>query len=477
MNSAPSVLLVSQTPSVIEAVKGTVEQASPLRLEVCARGERARTLACRPEVSLLLVDLAAGGDAEVTWMLWEVATAQRSCATVVLSDCYQEHQASALLRAGAADCLELPTELPKLAFLLGILSNRLCCPEAGKNRMHWAADALEGVVGEGLSGLLDQVCRVAPQETTVLLTGETGTGKTRLARLIHELSPRRSQPFLVVDCGALASELIESELFGHARGAFTGANRERAGKLAAAGTGTLLLDEINSLPLPLQSKLLRAVDERVFEPVGTDATRPLNARLVVAANVPLEKEVPTGRFRADLYYRLNVVGFFLPPLRERRQSITPLARKFLTDLARRNRPDVVGICAEALRVLEAYRWPGNIRELRNVLERAVALCQGPMVEVSDLPESIRTGDPPPRPHGHAVSEVTVPSSPVTLHQSNEEAELRRILDALRRNQNNRLRTALELGISRMGLYKKLHKHGLIESTRRIPQQQNSNLAG
>jgi transcriptional regulator with PAS, ATPase and Fis domain len=308
----------------------------------------------------------------------------------------------------------------------------------------------------------EQVGRVVPQETTLLLTGETGTGKTRLARLIHELSPRRNEPFLVVDCGAVSPNLIESEVFGHVKGAFTGADRDRPGKLAAAGRGTLLLDEINSLPLSLQAKLLRAVDDRVFEPVGSEKAQPLRARLIAASNADLESEVNAGRFRADLYYRINVVGFSPPPLRDRRASIAPLAYKFLAELAARNRPDVRGLSSEALEALQDYHWPGNIRELRNVIERAVALCPGPDVVLADLPEALRLGA-----RGIGAPEFSTSlgafrptlSSP-TLAQSKEAAEIMRIKEALAKHNNNRLRAAGELGISRMGLYKKLHKYGL-----------------
>jgi two-component system, NtrC family, response regulator HydG len=237
--------------------------------------------------------------------------------------------------------------------------------------------------------LREQIKRIAPQDATVLLTGETGTGKTRLARLIHELSPRRAEPFLVIDCGAISANLIESEMFGHVKGAFTGADRDRPGKLAAAGRGTLLLDEIHSLPLSLQAKLLRALDDRVFEAVGSERGQPLRARLIAASNAPLYGEVAAGRFRLDLFFRINVVGVYLPPLRNRTGAIAPLVYRFLTELAARNRPDVRGVTTEVLRALQDYRWPGNVRELRNVIERAIAWCAGPDVQMVDLPEAVR----------------------------------------------------------------------------------------
>jgi transcriptional regulator with PAS, ATPase and Fis domain len=362
-----------------------------------------------------------------------------------------------------ADCLTLPADTARLAPLMDALTIR--------SRLTVPAEA--NVVGEdlsdalplGLAELAEQVRRVAPQETTLLLSGETGTGKTHLARLIHNLSPRRDQPFKVVDCCALSPALIESTLFGHVKGAFTGADRDRPGKLATVGRGTLLLDEVNSLPPELQGKLLRAVDERVFEPVGSDQPQPVRARLIAASNVSLEQEVAAGRFRADLYYRLNVVGFYLPPLRERAEVVTPLVEKFLAEFTARNRPDLRGISDEALQALESYRWPGNIRELRNVVERVVALSAGPEVQLRDLPESIRLSSSEPTlltMHAEPIAPTSAMSAG-SLNQAKEEAEIRRILQALKKHNNNRLRAAAELGISRMGLYKKLHRYGLIHS--------------
>ncbi len=320
-------------------------------------------------------------------------------------------------------------------------------------------DPLADAFGASAARLREQIRQVAPQDTTVLLAGETGTGKTRLARYLHEHSPRREEPFLVVDCGALTATLLESELFGHVRGAFTGAERDRPGKFAAAGRGTLLLDEVNSLPLALQSRLLRAVDERVYEPVGANRPLPLHARLVAATNVPLPQEVAAKRFRADLYYRLNVVQFNLPPLRARRTAVVSLARRFLAEFVKPHRPDLTGITAEALNALEAYDWPGNIRELRNVLERAVALSAGPVLGLPDLPEVIRHNflSPPAAPRGRTEGDGRACGS---LVQAREQIEIRRIKEALEKHGNNRLRAAAELGISRMGLYKKLEKYGI-----------------
>ena len=330
------------------------------------------------------------------------------------------------------------------------------CQTLAEWRDNWE-DPIFNAVSSQLTELREQIRRVIPQDTTLLLTGETGTGKTRLARLIHELSPRRAEPFLVIDCGAISPNLIESEMFGHVKGAFTGADRDRAGKFAAAGSGTLLLDEINSLPLALQAKLLRAVDDRVFEPVGSERGQPLRARLIAATNAVLDDEVAAGRFRADLHFRINVVGFYLPPLRDRRDLIVPLANKFLTELATRNRPDVGGANDEVLNALQEYSWPGNIRELRNVIERAVALCPGPEVQIPDLPEVMRR----PGVDNRGLELPTVlKGSTQTLAQSKEAAEIVRIKEALDKHNNNRLRAAGELGISRMGLYKKLHKYGL-----------------
>jgi DNA-binding NtrC family response regulator len=450
-------LLVSRCSSTVESIEGLRNSIGYLRLEVCADLPTTAEEVQKRGVTLVLAHLpCANDDGALTRLTWNLATSDLPIAVVALGSEYDDNRARALARAGAADYLALPMDLGKLAFLLDVLTRRWRHrPPSLANLQSSQPPELLALLQEasvGMSSILDTVRRVARQEATVLLTGETGTGKTHLARLIHNLSPRRDESFLVVDCGSLSANLIESELFGHVKGSFTGADRDRAGKLAAAGSGTLLLDEINSLPLNLQAKLLRAVDDRVFEPVGANKQQPVLARLIAASSAPLEAEVEAGRFRSDLYHRLNVIGLHLPPLRERREVVGTLAQQFLRESVQRNRPDVVGLSVGALRALENYDWPGNIRELRNIVERAVALCEGPEVITNDLPEPVRR-----------LTDAMPPAAAArTLAASKTEAEARRIQEALKRHKNNRLRAAAELGISRMGLYKKLHKYGLFE---------------
>jgi two-component system response regulator PilR (NtrC family) len=317
--------------------------------------------------------------------------------------------------------------------------------------------------GSAMEQVLKQIPRLAPRNSTVLITGETGTGKSRLARLIHQLSPRRDEPFLAIDFGSLAPALIESELFGHARGSFTGAMADRRGKFEEAGRGTVLLDEVDALPLILQAKLLRAVDERVFEPVGSNKCLPLQARMLVATSRPLEMEVAAGRFRSDLYYRLNVVCLFLPPLRERPQvEIEAIAKHFVAQFTSPG-GRALRFTTQARRALLDYSWPGNIRELRNVIERAVALGDGQSLRLEDLPPSFPAASSATRLEGLlALPEPDSITTGTTLQQTRHDAEAIRITQTLERHHNNRRRAAAELGISRMTLYRKLHRYGLIE---------------
>ncbi len=258
--------------------------------------------------------------------------------------------------------------------------------------------ALPGIIGS--SGALQEVVRttrrVAPSRACVLIVGETGTGKELIARAIHDLSPRSTGPYIRVNCGALTESLLESELFGHVKGSFTGAVDNRTGRFEAAHAGSIFLDEINSTSPKLQVKLLRVLQEGEFERVGDNNTKKVDTRIIAATNRDLLEEIEAGRFREDLYYRLNVVPIYLPPLRERREDIEPLVLFFLSRYAEQNRREMRKVHPEAMRLLREHDWPGNVRELQNYVERAVILGTGPELQVEHLPPQLR-GQSVPRP--------------------------------------------------------------------------------
>src|SRR5580693_3382627 len=261
------------------------------------------------------------------------------------------------------------------------------------------------------------VARVARTETTVLITGESGTGKELVAKALHAASDRRSGPFVAINCAALPESLLESELFGHVRGAFTDARNARVGLLVKASRGTLFLDEIAEMPAGMQAKLLRALQERTVRPVGGDQEQPFSARIIAATNRDLEVEVEEKRFREDLFYRINVVRIEVPPLRARGSDVLLLAQHFLERFAAQSRRRVVGLTHEASNLLAFYSWPGNVRELQNCIERAVALAQSDRIETGDLPDKIE--------EGRRISAVIEASDPVELLPM-EEVERRHI---------------------------------------------------
>jgi len=318
---------------------------------------------------------------------------------------------------------------------------------------------LENVIGHDhkMLKIFDLVDAVADSRTTVLMTGESGTGKSLLARAIHHRSPRREKPFVEVSCGSLPETLLESELFGHVKGSFTGATSDKPGRFLAADGGTLFLDEINSASPALQVKLLRMLQERSFEPVGSTETKTVDVRVILASNVDLMAMVAQQQFRQDLYYRINVVNIKMPGLRERVGDIALLANHFLRQFAKEAGRPILGFTDAALAALQRYTWPGNVRELENAVERAVVLCRRPHIDINDLPESVATFTAPPRPAGPNDDGFNVP---MPLQLALEGPERKIIEAALHRNAWNRQATATELDINRTTLYKKMRKYGL-----------------
>jgi len=295
---------------------------------------------------------------------------------------------------------------------------------------------------------IDLACRVAKADVTVLITGESGVGKELIARLIHRESARALGPFLALNCGALTESLLETELFGHRLGAFTGAISDRPGLFEAAQNGTLFLDEVGEISLNMQVKLLRVLQSREVRRVGENKSRPINLRIIAATNCDLSRSVKEGSFRQDFYYRIRVMELNVSPLRERREDILPLARKFLAEAALRMDREISGLTPRAADQLLRYPWPGNVRELENAMERGVALAEGHRLNLEDLEEDIRQAFPTPVAHGDSIQPMSV-------------IEKEYILAVLELNDGNQTRTAQQLDISAATLYRRLKKYGMI----------------
>ena len=306
-----------------------------------------------------------------------------------------------------------------------------------------------------LKEALTLAAKVAPAETTVLITGESGTGKELVARAVHQASPRADGPFVTVNCAALPETLLESELFGHERGAFTGADRQRPGRFEVAGGGTLFLDEVGELPVSLQAKLLRVLQSREFERVGGTATLRADVRLIAATNRDLERAVGAGTFREDLYYRLNVLRIHLPPLRERGTDVLLLADFFVRELSAGMGKGEMGLSREARDALLAHPWPGNIRELQNAIERALIVSDGGLITAAQLGLSARPDNAP------AVQRSVDPATAV-VDLPLLEVEKRLVLDALAKAHWNKVKAASLLGITRSQLYTRLKRFGIAQ---------------
>ncbi len=362
------------------------------------------------------------------------------------------------MKRGAYDFVTKPFATSELrALVQKALEKRAIVAENERLRAQLVRGRGRELLGhsEAMRRIFDLVRRIAAGRTTVLITGESGTGKERIAHAIHDASDRRGKPFLVVNCGAIPEALMEAELFGHERGAFTGAVSSRLGIFREAEGGTVLLDEIGDLPLALQVKLLRVLQERKVRGVGASAETAVDMRVLAATNRRVEEDVAAGRFRQDLYYRLNVIRIEVPPLRDRREDIRPLADHFLAICCAEQNKQVRGLSPDALRALEGYGFPGNARELENIVERAVALATGQTIGLGDLPREVSGAAAQPTP-----SLVALPDEGCNLDDVVGEVERRLILQALEKSGGVRTQAARLLGVTLRSLRYRLQKHAL-----------------
>ena len=418
-----------------------------------------------PCVALCDVNLP---DSDGLTLLREIRANHPRWSVIMLTGYASVESAVEALRIGAVDFLTKPVVDDELRLALGraLTQARLAGENADLRTRLDRAASLEGIVGADakMAKVAETVRAVAPSRTTVLMTGESGTGKSLIAKSIHDASSRASGPYVELSCGSIPETLLESELFGHVKGAFTGAHADKPGRFLAADGGTLFLDEINSASPGMQLKLLRVLQERRFEPVGSTETREVDVRVILASNQPLEELVERGAFRQDLYYRINVVRIELPPLRERRADIPALARHFLEARADELGRAFAGFTDDAMDAIRDHAFPGNVRELSNIVEHAAVLAKGQTITLDDLPESVIAS-----PDGGAPARWPCPGAgddgddawePMALSEALKDPERRIILRTLDSCGWNRTKASEILEINRTTLYKKMKALGI-----------------
>jgi two-component system nitrogen regulation response regulator NtrX len=452
----PSILIVDDEPGVRSALGGVLRDEG-YAVDAVETGEAClERLATQPYDIVLLDIWLPGVDGLAT--LARMRERQYDAQVVIISGHGNVESAVRAIKMGAFDFVEKPLSLEKTVLVVrnALRQRRL---EAENMALRAKVDAQHVMVGESyvMVTLREQVAMAAPTNGRVLIFGENGTGKELVARNIHEMSRRRNGPFVEVNCAAIPEELIESELFGHVRGAFTGAVADRRGRFEGAHGGTIFLDEIGDMSLKTQAKVLRVLQEQVVQAVGGSTLIRVDTRVLAATNKDLPAEIRAGRFREDLYFRLNVVPIFVPPLRERYEDVPLLADHFMAILAREygRRPKTFD--ADAVAALQRYRWPGNVRELRNLVERLMIMVAGDRVSSRDL-TFLEQG-------AQEAVAVARPAILAPLHHARDEFEKQYILRALASQQGNMSRTAEALGVERSNLYRKMRAFGIMPARR------------
>ncbi|HOJ62104.1 MAG TPA: sigma-54 dependent transcriptional regulator [bacterium] len=454
----PSILIADDELNTREGLRKAL--ASDYRkVDTAADGSEALAKLKRQDYDVLITDIRMPG-LDGMQLLQKTRELSPPPGVILLTAYGTIEMAVEAMKLGAYNYLTKPVNLDELELLVNqILEKRQIEQEIEFHRERdRAVEGFEGIVGESppIQQLIGQIKQIAPTKATVLITGETGTGKELVARAIHNLSPRRHRLFVPIHCAALSENLLESELFGHERGAFTGAIKQKKGRFEQAHQGTIFLDEVSEISAGIQVKLLRVLQEKAFERVGGTETISVDIRILAATNVDLQKLVDEDKFREDLYYRLKVVTLDIPPLRERAGDIPLLTTTFIQRYALENGKGPMQITPEALNCLQKYQWPGNVRELQGVLESMVILARGNRLDLENIPLEIRRQVQP----GLPLPAPPLPPGNATL----ADIEKKVILETLEKFQGNRTKTAEALGIGRRTLIRKLHEYGVTKSS-------------
>jgi DNA-binding NtrC family response regulator len=449
-------ILIVDDETNMQAVMRLVLEEAGHAVRVADSGEAALPHLRDPNLDVVVTDLrmpGMGGD-----QLIELLRRDRPDVPVIVVTAHGTiPSAVKAINQGAADYLTKPFEPDELVIAV---HNALKLHDILRENEKLKAAVSQSLgtrqlIGTGVAAqrLQEEIRRVAPYKTNVLISGESGTGKELVARTIHELSPRHPHPWVAINCSAIPRDLMESELFGYVKGAFTGASQNRLGRLDQANGGTLFLDEIGDLDLSLQAKLLRVLQEREYSPVGSNQVRGVDVRFLAATNRDLKQMVRDGKFREDLLYRLDVYHLAVPPLRERREDIPLLAERFLHDFRAETGKPVRGFSPEVTEVLGRYAWPGNVRELRNAVERSLLSCRGELIEIADLPQAVLAGA------GQPVKAAAAGARPADQDLDGwlTEVERRAILDALSECNGVQAQAARRLGVSERSLWHRIKK--------------------
>jgi two-component system nitrogen regulation response regulator NtrX len=448
MTPRPHLLVVDDEAGIRESLSSILRDEG-YQVEAVGSAEEALVRAAAGDIEVVLLDVWLPG-MDGLEALSRMQAIQRPPAVIMISGHGTIETAVRATKLGAFDFIEKPLTIEKIIVLVhnAVLQRRL---EEENQRLRSELGHRYQVVGESvpMKALRQQIAVTAPTNGRVLIYGESGTGKELVARALHAASLRNKGPFVEVNCAAIPEELIESEIFGHIKGSFTGATEDKIGKFQKADGGTLFLDEIADMSLRTQSKVLRVLEEQRFEPVGSSQTMTVDVRVLAATNKNLEQEISRGAFRQDLFYRLNVIPFFVPPLRDRREDIPTLSRYFLNEFSAAYGKNTRELSESAMDILIRYPWPGNVRELRNLVERLVIVCPQVRIEPHHLPPELFRG---------AAESPQHPYS--TLHEARSAYEREFILRKLQEHRWNMTQTAGALGLERSHLYRKLKSLGI-----------------